>query len=301
MDDKRIEEFLTFVTHMSYSAAAKECFVSPTTLSTHIADLEKEIGTPLVAKRPEGFSLTPAGSQFVREGKTILACIEQARQRCADAAANVAQLFYVSGGITRLDATIFEAINRYALANPQKRIDLVPIGSFEQGPVALRKHAANLAGYATYTTRPDEQLDLGADVAAIHLWSEDVYFCMERAHPLFGRQSLSLSDIEGTTLVFANLPSWAENRARMEAALATLGVDARCDTIHANSLIEYLLAPDPTALKPVIREVVDSSGIVDGLLRKAVPLANCPLQYSVYLIYDRCRATRPLLDLLELL
>lgn len=67
MNYEQIETFLTVVTRGSISAAAKELFVTQSTVSTRIKSLEEELGAPLLirAKGHHTVELTSYGSAFI--------------------------------------------------------------------------------------------------------------------------------------------------------------------------------------------------------------------------------------------
>ena len=57
--------FLVVAEARSFSAAAKQLYISQQTLSAHIAQIEEEIGTQLF-ERTRPLTLTPAGERFHR-------------------------------------------------------------------------------------------------------------------------------------------------------------------------------------------------------------------------------------------
>jgi len=63
--------FITVAEVKSFSIAAKRLYISQQTLSEHIAQIEKEIGTKLF-ERTRPLTITPAGEQFYRRASEIL-------------------------------------------------------------------------------------------------------------------------------------------------------------------------------------------------------------------------------------
>ena len=57
--------FIAIVEHESISGAAQSLFITQQTLSSHVAAMEKELGTSLFDRRPK-FRLTQAGEIFYR-------------------------------------------------------------------------------------------------------------------------------------------------------------------------------------------------------------------------------------------
>lgn len=64
MDFKQLESFVTIAKYNSFSKASRDLYLTQPTLSNHIQNLEKELGTPLFDRRGKTIELTPAGIIF---------------------------------------------------------------------------------------------------------------------------------------------------------------------------------------------------------------------------------------------
>jgi len=64
IEAKQFVYFACVVTHGSFSAAAKEIRVSKSTLSRVVADLEQELGAPLLTRTTRRVDVTHAGEQL---------------------------------------------------------------------------------------------------------------------------------------------------------------------------------------------------------------------------------------------
>jgi LysR family hydrogen peroxide-inducible transcriptional activator len=60
----------------NFRAAAEACFVTQSTLSSGIKELETQLGVELVERDPRGVRLTPAGEQTVERAKSMLAAAQ---------------------------------------------------------------------------------------------------------------------------------------------------------------------------------------------------------------------------------
>lgn len=67
MNPLEIEAFLAITETRNLSKAADKLFVSQSTISSRLTNLESEIGSPLVNRRPgiKGVTLTPKGNEFL--------------------------------------------------------------------------------------------------------------------------------------------------------------------------------------------------------------------------------------------
>lgn len=61
---------------LNFRAAAEACFVTQSTLSSGIKELETQLGVELVERDPRGVRLTPAGEQAVLRARTLLAAAQ---------------------------------------------------------------------------------------------------------------------------------------------------------------------------------------------------------------------------------
>ena len=66
MDFKQIEAFVNVVRYKSFSKAADATFFTQPTISTHIRNLEKELGVKLLDRKSRIVEMTPHGAKFYK-------------------------------------------------------------------------------------------------------------------------------------------------------------------------------------------------------------------------------------------
>ena len=66
MDFKQIEAFVNVVRYKSFSKAADATFFTQPTISTHIRNLEKELGVRLLDRKSRSVEMTPQGAKFYK-------------------------------------------------------------------------------------------------------------------------------------------------------------------------------------------------------------------------------------------
>ena len=66
MDFKQIEAFVNVVRYKSFSKAADATFFTQPTISTHILNLEKELGVKLLDRKSRAVEMTPQGAKFYK-------------------------------------------------------------------------------------------------------------------------------------------------------------------------------------------------------------------------------------------
>ena len=83
MRSEYLREFVVFSRHLSFTEAAKELFIAQSTLSTHIAALESDVGFSLI-DRKAGNRLTDKGAVFLDGARTLLDGLDETLARCRE-------------------------------------------------------------------------------------------------------------------------------------------------------------------------------------------------------------------------
>lgn len=79
MDIDQIRTFLAVTASGSFLEAAKRLYVTQSTVSARIQNLEGYLGATLFVRNRAGASLTPSGRRFVRHAKAMMLALDQAR------------------------------------------------------------------------------------------------------------------------------------------------------------------------------------------------------------------------------
>ncbi|MBZ2174094.1 LysR family transcriptional regulator [Schnuerera sp. xch1] len=79
MDLRQLETFIQVSNLQSFSKAAKKLYITQPTVTNHIQNLEKELGTLLINRSGKNISLTDAGSLFYKYAINIVNSCEMAR------------------------------------------------------------------------------------------------------------------------------------------------------------------------------------------------------------------------------
>ncbi|MGN0733864.1 MAG: LysR family transcriptional regulator [Emergencia sp.] len=84
MDINRLNEFIVLATHLNYSKAANQLFLTQPALSRHIHDLEETLGAKLFIRDTHNVHLTPVGKIFFQEACEIIEKYEHALEVVKD-------------------------------------------------------------------------------------------------------------------------------------------------------------------------------------------------------------------------
>ena len=89
MDFKQIEAFVNVVRYKSFSKAADATFFTQPTISTHIRNLEKELGVKLLDRKSRIVEMTPQGSKFYKYAVEMINARAQAFEALSDMDENI--------------------------------------------------------------------------------------------------------------------------------------------------------------------------------------------------------------------
>ena len=103
MDFKQIEAFVNVVRYKSFSKAADATFFTQPTISTHIRNLEKELGVKLLDRKSRVVEMTPQGSKFYKYAVEMINARAQAFDALNDNSENI-------GGILEIQTSSIPAV-----------------------------------------------------------------------------------------------------------------------------------------------------------------------------------------------
>ena len=103
MDFKQIEAFVNVVRYKSFSKAADATFFTQPTISTHIRNLEKELGVKLLDRKSRVVEMTPQGSKFYKYAVEMINARAQAFDALNDNSENV-------GGILEIQTSSIPSV-----------------------------------------------------------------------------------------------------------------------------------------------------------------------------------------------
>lgn len=83
MDIRVFQEYMTLVMHRNFTSAAKELYISQSTLSRHIDALERDLGATLIYKS-QPFALTEAGKVVMRHAPSIMNSYDAITEQLAE-------------------------------------------------------------------------------------------------------------------------------------------------------------------------------------------------------------------------
>lgn len=199
MSIQRLPIFLSAAEQLNFTKAAEEHHISQTAVSMQIKQLEKELGFQLFFRSKRGVSLTPAGSEYYRQCKKLMAQYETAVEKGRKVAAGHGNSLTIgyAGAYELWNAT--RLVKQYCSAYPDPQVDF----RFASNQTLLDEVSTGKVDVAIICGFGVELNEL---LTAKELSNEPCVLMISSNHPLAQKKQLELDDL-------ADLPI-ALNRAQ---------------------------------------------------------------------------------------
>lgn len=259
----------------TFSAAAERTHISQPALSRSMQRLEAELGASLFARTKNSVELNEAGLLALEHAQGILRDVARMREALDGLRARRSML--------RVGTCAPAPLWRLMPAIAERRPDLV--ANPETMPVAEleRRLLDGTLDFAIVPHRPE-----GEGVRSAVLMREDLCAFLPKGHPLAGRASLSLAELDGETfLLYAGIGFWRDICEHL------------MPRAHYVTQSDYLVFGQLARTSPLPSFVTDESELKRADLdRVSIPLEDAAVHVTFYLAM-RERPGYPLNDLMD--
>jgi DNA-binding transcriptional LysR family regulator len=189
-----IISFVAVAHHGGFSSAAKALYRSQPRVSSHVADLEQELGTRLLDRSVHPVRLTPEGRALLPHAEEILQRLNVLADLTAEGSRVVRGEVWL-GVYPSAAAYLFpQAVRSLQRTHPQVRLVL------REGP-SIALSSALASGDVDLAIRPVLPLVNDDHVTSIVLWREPLVAVLRRDHPLAASACLRLDQLSALPLV----------------------------------------------------------------------------------------------------
>ena len=192
MNTKQIDYIIELARTQNFNRAAENLFISQSTLTYQIKEVEKELNFLLFERSGKGATLTPAGKQFVTTLKTVKdelrLGIEQAQNFSKKYSDNITIGLPIRSCIYYLPQAMKEFWSKYP------DISITPIfNGFYKSEEFLK---GNQDVFFTF----DNEMKHVPDTKLIHLYTSRIYLITKKDDELAKLKTAKISDLKGRTL-----------------------------------------------------------------------------------------------------
>jgi DNA-binding transcriptional LysR family regulator len=290
MELRHLRYFVAVAEARHFTRAALALGIGQPPLSQQIQALERELGTPLFARKPRAVTLTAAGEALLEDARRILRDVERATER-------VRRVARGESGRLRLGMInsapfhplIPKVIREFRRAYPQVALSLDE-GPTPQLAAAVRDDVLDVA-----FVRPllGAEPGLCSEVVA----DEEMVVALPSGHPLTKRSSVSLLALSIEPFVLFPRTVGAGLHDEIVSACRSAGFSPRIvqETSQVTSIVNLVAAGLGVSIVPASMQQVHSDGVSYRAIRKPAPKARLSLIFR-----DADRDTPQLARLLAL-
>lgn len=195
MELRQLKYFVKSAEYLNFSVAAKHLYITQSTLSQQIKQLEFELGFELFMRNSRHISLTEAGEEFLPYARKTIQDAEDGVQRLYD-------LQHVKTGTLRVGVTyslstvLTEGLISFMKAFPGIKLEIF-YKTVDELLVLLREHKVDFI--LSYKPLADDQ-----DIDSMPLFENVLALVVSKENPLASRNNIKLCELSGKPLI---LPS----------------------------------------------------------------------------------------------
>ncbi len=283
MDIEHLEDLVAFSRTLSFSAAARERFMSQPALSQRIAKMEKELGFDLVTHgtRP---GLTDTGKVFCTKIVPLLEQYRSAEQVCRTmqqrgASLRIVDLRSVCDCCVALSNILSDAGIPHVFY-PQEQIPrLSETEALDLGIVDVSFIFEKDGSVVPFA---DDRNPYGC----IKLQEEPLGVMFSPSHPLAGNNEISIDDLKGSEVVFTDNPLYSRFNSALQAKLDELGVAFKPLTAIGDSQA-IVISNDPNCVSFFFRSAGKHAETRFNADTRSARIANPDLSLQPYAIFRK--------------
>jgi DNA-binding transcriptional LysR family regulator len=208
---RQIEVFVALVEQGSFTSAARHLQLSQSTVSGHIADLERRLGVRLVERERQGVRLTPAGDALIGPAREVLQAERTARMSVDELAGLLKGSLAVGGSTIPASYILPGLFARFHAEHPAIRL-LLRTGDSREILECIR--GADLEIGVVGAPPGDDSLQ------GVPIGEDRLVLVVAPGHPLAGKRKVRAKDLLDLPLVTREEGSGT--RVVAERALAEL-------------------------------------------------------------------------------
>ena len=193
MEIEYLHEFTVIANLGSFSRAAEELCISQSSLSKHIAALERELDTPLLTRNSRNVSLSPAGAQILPMAAEIFSLGNKIRVAAAKESRKDRHILTIASIPVMAQYNITGALAKFQQQFPQITLDVAECEQHDLDSM-LRDGRCELA----FTRRAGSGAD---DMEYLPFAQDHLVAVMPRSHPLAQSCALQLKDLKDQPLL----------------------------------------------------------------------------------------------------
>lgn len=280
----KLEVFAMVAQEGSFSRAAERLYMTQAAVSQHMRELEAALGAPLFVRGRRGVDLTPSGERLAEYATRIFALVAEAELAVTDVG-NLSKGQLTIGASAGVSAYLLpDWAQPFSMRYPQLTVSVLT-NTTPKVVEALLAHQIEL-GIVEDSSEETENERVGL----VTLQEADQFVIVGRKHAWWGRDSLSITDLDGQFLVARQPGSHA--RQWLDKSLAAYHIQPRisAEFDSPESVKRAVMAGISFTILP---DYAVSDEVEMGMLWR-IPLESRPLMRVLNLIWDKATPLTPM-------
>jgi LysR family hydrogen peroxide-inducible transcriptional activator len=220
----QFEYFLAVATHGSFSAAAEHCFVTVSSLSTQVSNLEDELGVILLDRSKKPIAPTEAGQVFLDQTKKAIAAFYKAKEK----------INAIKGSLTgTLRIGVIPTISPYLM--PEFTI------RFMKKCPKVKFYIYDMYTPELVGALANDKIDIGilsggqseVKISETELFDDNLYLYVSPQNELYGRKEVQIKDIDVKKLLILSEGNCLRNQS-LELCKARKAADPPFDFVRGS-------------------------------------------------------------------
>lgn len=272
-DLRQARTFIAVAEALSFSAAARKLHTTQSAISRTVAQMEADLGLPLLHRTTRSVMLTPEGTYLLEECREVVAHFDRWLSRARRIAEGTAGEISVGANDFAIQSEVPRLLNRFRALFPEMEFRFqsltreTQIAKLESGEIEM--------GFAMGPVAHPRLKGLCVAEYGLN--------CLVHvSHPLANRRSVSLLDLQSEQLILGDPDGWKTYGDFLKRAFGAVGLPLRVHQMVSESIAIFGLVAGGTGvtLYPDCQEFVELRGVVkipvSGLHEKIQTIAIWP-------------------------
>lgn len=290
MSIQRLPIFLSAAEHLNFTKAAEVHHISQTAVSQQIKQLERELGFQLFNRGKRGVTLTPAGKEYYRQCKKLMAQYQTAvtqGQKVAGGHGTSLTIGY-AGAYELWNAT--QLVKKYCLACPDPQIDF----RFASNQILLGEVSSGKVDVAVIC---EFGIELSDWLTSTELSNAKCVLMISADHPLAKKEMIDRKDLASLPIVLNRAQDNQTTASQILQMYSHLGMSGN-KRYYIDDFYSLAMFVSSGLAVSVVPETMQQMGI-DGLAY--VPIHGFHSTARTMLVYQKDSQSPAVKHLLSLL
>ncbi|WP_304425485.1 LysR family transcriptional regulator [uncultured Adlercreutzia sp.] len=293
METELLREYLVIADELNFTHAAQKLHTTQSTLSKHVAALEREFGETLFRRSRRGIELTEAGAVLYRRGAAVIDMVDGTRAEIAALKQNLS--VKVAGLLQNSDVLgLISRVARTLRVEGSGTLALLPTSAPPATALVLAGEADAVICHRNYAAEEDPSL------RCIELYRERLLAFVEAGHPLASRSELRIDDLREASLARLSGAYADYGWTNIRHICVDHGFDPRGVPLPIDNMVDLMTYPLDDLVLLLQRGVVPLETF-SGDHRSCLPVVD---DDAVFVVCAYCRVEdeerlRPFLDVLQ--